>query len=152
MAEEDIKVPYHRFILSNHNGVVIRYCVFCGLSHTIGQNQRTYNPVWLRIREEEGDATFSKPCPVEGGSDNSFPYHQFILSNYGTTVIRFCVHCGLSHSWRTHPAKHPYERRWILVRDNQQDMSFTETCPAGFESDAYRQRWEPVPFDQYGLD
>lgn len=148
MREVDMKTPYHQFILSNHNGIVIRCCAHCGLSHTIGGDQRTYNPIWQRIREEEGDATFSEPCPAEGESDSPFPYHQFILSsshNYGITVVRFCIRCGLSHVWQTQPAKHPYERRWVHIRDNEQETTLSESCPAGLESGAYKQRYEPVP-------
>ncbi len=144
MTVEDMRVPNHRFILSNHSGVAIRYCAQCGLSQTIGQERQTYDPVWQSIREEEGDITFSEPCPAEGGSDSPFPYHQFILSsshNMGfPTAVRFCIHCGLSHVWQIHPAKHMNERRWVLIRDNKQDVAFSEPCPAGLESDAYRQR------------
>src|SRR5579859_7706333 len=107
MAAEEMKGPNHRFILSNHYGVVLKYCVLCGLSYTLVRHQRTTEPVWIRIREDEGDTTFSKPCPAEGGSESLFPYHQFILSSSHNnnpadpTVIRFCVHCGLSHSWQS---------------------------------------------------
>ena len=81
--------PYHHFILSNHHrqlgdSVVIRFCVRCGLSHslawaspyTLGIQEVPYPlnihmrvPFWQHIKENERDMTVSDLCPVEQGGD-----------------------------------------------------------------------------------
>ena len=119
MDEKNMLFPKHRFILSNHNSTVIRCCVYCGLSHLLGTGRGTtqYDQTWNLIREEEGDTSFSEECPAESGSDTSlFPHHHFTLNssqkNSWSTVIRFCIHCGLSHTWATDPRDRMQERRW----------------------------------------
>jgi hypothetical protein len=82
--------PYHHFILSNHysrqrgGAVVIRFCVRCGLSHSlvwrtprdlgIQEGPYAFNitmrvPIWQYIRENKRDMTVFDLCPLEQGDD-----------------------------------------------------------------------------------
>lgn len=144
MSENGMK-SHHQFILSNHDGVVIRCCVHCGLSHLLGHNQQGYYPCWALIQEENEDVTFAEPCPSESGSDASFPHHHFILSHHQGRVIRFCVRCGLSHVWTTNPQKSALGQHWRLIRENERDVTISEPCLVEPETDAFRQRYEHVP-------
>ena len=159
---EDTK-SHHQFVVSNVGGVVIRCCIHCGLSHQMDayQGSQTGRPgwIWNLILEEREDETFAEPCPGESGSDDLFPYHHFILSNYhrqvgDPTVIRFCVRCGLSHSlvWM-----YPYNLGmqevpsplsinirvpiWQYIRENERDMTVSDLCPVEQGGDALKRRW-----------
>ena len=157
--------PQHQFIVSNHNGVVIRCCIHCGLSHRMEQNrnaQFSSRRFWKLIIEEDGDVTFAEPCPAESGSDNEFPFHHFILSTHhyqsgSIVVIRFCVHCGLSHLLGSPPTYaltvsgdpvYKYAPRdatcWSLIKDNERDVAISELCRVEPGSDALQQRYVPV--------
>ncbi len=149
MSEKDVLFPRHRFILSNHNSSVIRCCIHCGLSHFLGTGQGTqqFDKVWNLIREEEGDTSFSEECPAESGSDASlFSHHHFTLNSSQWNVIRFCIHCGLSHIWATDPRDRIQERRWRCIRANERDMTLSGPCAGKPESNEFRQRYEAIPW------
>ena len=157
---------HHQFVVSNDAGIVIRCCIHCGLSHQkeAYQDQRTNRSrwVWNLILEEREDETFAEPCPGECGSDDLFPYHHFILSNHhrqlgDAVVIRFCVHCGLSHhlGW-TFPnalgmeVQYPLNINmrvpfWQHIKENERDMTVSDLCPVEQGSDALKRRYLLVP-------
>src|SRR5258708_26986535 len=158
---------YHQFVVSNDAGLVIRCCIHCGLSHRMEayQERQTRQRAWgwKLILEEKEDKTFSEPCAVENGSDDLFPYHHFIVSNYhrprewDAVVIRFCVRCGLSHrlSWDTpfilssnrgievpNPGDtHTRIPNWQCVKENERDLTVSGMCPVEQESDTSKQRY-----------
>jgi hypothetical protein len=89
--------------------------------------------VWNLIREEEGDTSFSEPCPAEDGSDASlFPHHRFTLnSSHGAgseTLMRFCVHCGLSHRLTRNPQDPWRGSQWKHIKENEQDPPLSGAC------------------------
>ena len=162
----EVSTFHHRFIVSNYGGVVIRCCIHCGLSHQMEKHQgQQMNQVvwkWNLILEEKEDESFAKPCPVESGSDDLFPYHHFILSNHhqqigSPIVIRFCVRCGLSHHLgQTSPYilglvdlnqsnLHMQIPVWQHINDDERDKTFSDLCPAEQGSDASKRRYQLVP-------
>jgi hypothetical protein len=162
MAEEEKKPP-HQFAVSNYDGIVIRCCIHCGLSHQMERDQQTGERMWNLILEVRGDETFAEPCPVESGSDDLFPYHHFILSNHhrptgDRVVIRFCIRCGLSHllDWTPLPSalgelvhytreEPTYLSCWQPIKENERDSTISEPCSVKSGSDASKQRYLPVP-------
>src|SRR5260370_29651027 len=162
MAEEEKKPP-HQFAVNNYDGIVMRCCIHCGLSHQMERDQQTGERMWNLILEVRGDETFAEPCPVESGSDDLFPYHHFSLSNHhklppgGSVVMRFCVRCGLSHllDWTTLASA--LEERviyynnptvlscWQPIKENERDSTISEPCSVQSGSAASKQRYLPVP-------
>lgn len=134
MSEQERLSPRHQFMLSNFQSGVFRCCIHCGLSHRMGAGQGTqqYDRVWNLLREEEGDTSFSEECPAECGSDASlFPHHRFTLnSSHGSyeTLIRFCVHCGLSHLWASDPRSPLQGLHWVRIKENEQDSTLSGPC------------------------
>lgn len=160
MPEEDRRL-YHQFVVSNYDGIVIRYCMHCGLSHQMEKDQQTRKPIWNLILEVRGDETFAEACPVESGSDDLFPYHHFILSNHhrpsgSSVVIRFCVRCGLSHLLEqttlasalgglVQYASSTYLPCWQPISENEQDITVAEPCSVQSDGEASNRRHLPVP-------
>ena len=161
----EVSTSHHRFIVSNYGGVVIRCCIHCGLSHQMekhaGQQMNRTVWKWNLVLEERGDESFAKPCPVEGGSDEPFPYHHFILSNHPQLggfpiVIRFCVHCGLSHHLgRATPNTlglnssniHMQVLVWQYINEDERDMTVADLCPVEQGDDASKRRYLLVPMN-----
>jgi hypothetical protein len=158
----EISKSHHRFIVSNYGGIVIRCCIHCGLSHQMERypGQQTNKVVWKwnLILEEKEDESFAKPCSVESGSDDPFPYNHFILSNHHQQigfpiVIRFCVRCGLSHhlDWANPhtlgiEAPYPFNvnvrvPNWQHINENERDMTVSDLCPAEQGDDASKRRY-----------
>jgi len=161
MAEEE-KQPPHQFAVSNYDGIVIRCCMHCGLSHQMERDQQTGERMWNLILEVRGDETFVDSCPVESGSDDLFPYHHFVLSNHhkptgDRVVIRFCVRCGLSHLLDRTTLASALEERviyynnstylscWQPIKENERDSTISEPCAVQAGSAASKQRYLPVP-------
>ena len=139
---------YHRFAVSNDGGVVIRCCIHCGLSHRMENDKGKL--IWGLILEEKDDETFTKPCPMENGSDDLFPYHHFILSNHRTPyglpqIIRFCVRCGLSHLLTFSTIRHSNIPHWQHINENERDVTVSDLCQMEQGSDALEQRYVLVP-------
>lgn len=148
---------HHQFVVSNVDGVVIRCCIHCGLSHQME------GLIWNLVLEEREDETFAEPCPGESGSDDLFPYHHFILSNHHRqmghpTVIRFCVRCGLSHylAWvspyNLGIQEVPYPLNinmrvpiWQHIKENERDMTVSDLCPVEQGSDDLKRRYLLIP-------
>jgi hypothetical protein len=131
MSEKEMLYPRHQFIVSNSQSGVVRCCIHCGLSHSLGTRQERLqlDRVWNLMREEEGDTSFSEECPAECGSDASlFPHHRFTLNSSHGTLIRFCVHCGLSHLWANDPRTPLRGLQWIRIKENEQDATLSGPC------------------------
>lgn len=162
---------HHRFVVNNDSGLVIRYCVHCGLSHQMEAFQASHNRQsgwrWSLIPEEKGDKTFAEACSAERGSDDLFPYHHFILRTHhkprewDTVVIRFCVRCGLSYrlSWDSQytlarvvgmEVPNPQDMHtpipnWRRIQENERDTSLSDPCPMEGENDALERRYTLIP-------
>jgi hypothetical protein len=148
MNEKEMSNPQHQFIVSNSQSGVVRCCIHCGLSHLLGagQGNQRFDLVWNLIREEEGDTSFSDLCPAEEGSDASLvPHHRFtLICSHGSyeKLIRFCVHCGLSHLWGSDPRTPLRGLQWRRIKENEQDATLSRPCVGEPERIELRSRGE----------